>query len=76
VLVFGNEGSGLPKPIIAKYPDRIFRIPMRSTVRNLNLATSVGIVVYEAIRQLGIEFDDLFGSVSTEGVTRGGRSAD
>lgn len=58
VLVFGNEGSGMPKPIIAKYPERVFRIPMRSTVRNLNLATSVGIVVYEAIRQLGIELQD------------------
>jgi tRNA (cytidine/uridine-2'-O-)-methyltransferase len=67
VLVFGNEGSGLPKPIIAKYPDRIFRIPMRDTVRNLNLATSVGIVVYEAIRQLGIEFDGLFEKALTEG---------
>jgi tRNA (cytidine/uridine-2'-O-)-methyltransferase len=67
VLVFGNEGSGLPKPIIAKYPDRIFRIPMRDTVRNLNLATSVGIVVYEAIRQLGTEFDGLFEKALTEG---------
>ncbi len=57
VLVFGNEGYGLPKPIIAKYPDRVFRIPMKDTVRNLNLATSVGIVVYEAIRQLGLELD-------------------
>lgn len=58
VLVFGNEGSGMPKPIVAKYPERVFRIPMRSTVRNLNLATSVGIVVYEAIRQLGVELQD------------------
>ncbi len=57
VLVFGNEGAGLPKPIAAKYPDRVFRIPMRRSVRNLNLATSVGIVVYEAIRQLGIELE-------------------
>ena len=58
VLVFGNEGSGMPKPIVAKYPERVFRIPMLSTVRNLNLATSVGIVVYEAIRQLGVELQD------------------
>ena len=67
VLVFGNEGSGLPKPVIAKYPDRIFRIPMRRTVRNLNLATSVGIVVYEAIRQLGIELEDPTEDTSSEG---------
>lgn len=67
VLVFGNEGGGLPKPIIAKYPDRVFRIPMRDTVRNLNLATSVGIVVYEAIRQLGIELHDRCQGMSAGG---------
>ena len=67
VLVFGNEGSGMPKPIIAKYPERVFRIPMRSTVRNLNLATSVGVVVYEAIRQLGIDLDIPTGEMPTEG---------
>jgi tRNA (cytidine/uridine-2'-O-)-methyltransferase len=74
VLVFGNEGSGLPKPIIAKYPDRVFRIPMRSTVRNLNLATSVGIVVYEAIRQLGVELHDRSQDMSAEGRDREGAS--
>lgn len=74
VLVFGNEGSGLPKPIITKYPDRVFRIPMRSTVRNLNLATSVGIVVYEAIRQLGVELHDRCQDMSAEGRIREGFS--
>ena len=77
VLVFGNEGSGLPKPIIAKYPDRVFRIPMRSIVRNLNLATSVGIVVYEAIRQLGVELQDSSENMSTvEGHKREALEAD
>ena len=34
--------------------DRCFRIPMDSdSVRSLNLSTSVGIVVYEALRQTG-----------------------
>ncbi len=70
VLVFGNEGSGIPKPIVTKYPDRVFRIPMRNMVRNLNLATSAGIVVYEAIRQLGIELDD---SVQDSSAEAGGR---
>ena len=68
VLVFGNEGHGLPKPIIAKYPDRVFRIPMKDTVRNLNLATSVGIVVYEAIRQLGLELDLRLSGASADSV--------
>ncbi len=57
VLVFGNETHGMPERIREKYPDRIFRIPMRPAVRSLNLATSAGIVLYEAVRQVGIELD-------------------
>jgi tRNA (cytidine/uridine-2'-O-)-methyltransferase len=52
VLVFGSEGDGLPLRIREKHADRLYRIPMRDTVRSLNLATAVGIVVYEALRQL------------------------
>ena len=52
-LVFGNEGAGLPERIRLKYPDRVFRIPMLPAVRSLNLATAVGIVLYEAVRRLG-----------------------
>ena len=52
-LVFGNEASGLPERIRAKYPDRVFRIPMLPAVRSLNLATAVGIVLYEAVRRIG-----------------------
>ncbi len=52
VLIFGSETRGLPANITNKYPDKIFRIPMKEGVRNLNLATAAGIVVYEAIRQL------------------------
>ena len=51
-LVFGNETNGLPLRIREKHPDRVFRIPMANAVRSLNLATAVGIVVYEAVRQL------------------------
>jgi len=57
VLVFGNEGTGMPGPILRKYPDRVFRIPMCSAVRSLNLATAVGIVLYEAIRQLNVQLE-------------------
>ena len=52
-LVFGNEGAGLPERIRLKYPDRVFRIPMLPAVRSLNLATAVGIVLYEGVRRLG-----------------------
>lgn len=52
-LLFGNESSGLPAAVREKYADRILGIPMPTgKVRSLNLATAVGIVVYEALRQL------------------------
>ena len=51
-LVFGNEADGLPERILEKYADRVYRIPMTGPVRSLNLATAVGIVVYEAVRQI------------------------
>ena len=52
VLVFGNEGRGLPQRVREQHADRLYRIPMLDTARSLNLATAAGIVVYEAIRQL------------------------
>jgi tRNA (cytidine/uridine-2'-O-)-methyltransferase len=50
-LVFGSETDGMPARILEKYPDRCFTIPMTGAVRSLNLATAVGIVLYEALRQ-------------------------
>ena len=58
VLVFGNETDGLPERILTKHPDQVFRIPMRPGIRCLNLATAVGIVLYEAIRRLGLQIDE------------------
>jgi tRNA (cytidine/uridine-2'-O-)-methyltransferase len=53
-LVFGKETAGLPDWILNRYPTRTLRIPMYDArVRSLNLATSVGITLYEAIRKLG-----------------------
>ena len=52
-LVFGNETEGMPARILEKYPERCFTIPMSGAVRSLNLATAVGIVLYEALRQAG-----------------------
>ncbi len=54
-LVFGPETCGLPPDLIQTAGSRALKIPMLGTgehVRSLNLATSVGIVTYEAIRQL------------------------
>lgn len=51
-LVFGSESSGLPASAVATNRDRLIAIPMvLDAVRSLNLATAVGIVLYEAIRQ-------------------------
>jgi tRNA (cytidine/uridine-2'-O-)-methyltransferase len=54
VLVFGKETAGLPRELLARYPDRAVRIPMREgAVRSLNLSTSVGIVAYAALARIG-----------------------
>lgn len=51
LLIFGSETSGLPPHFVDKWPERCATIPMISGARCLNLATSVGIVLYEALRQ-------------------------
>jgi tRNA (cytidine/uridine-2'-O-)-methyltransferase len=51
VLLFGPESRGIPDDLLARDPERCLRIPMRPGARSLNLATSVGIALYEAIRQ-------------------------
>ena len=49
-LVFGRETKGLPEGLLAAHRDELLTIPMRGT-RSLNLATAVGIVLFEAVRQ-------------------------
>jgi tRNA (cytidine/uridine-2'-O-)-methyltransferase len=56
VLVFGRETGGLPAALHEKYRDRFVTMPILSPhVRSLNLSTSVGIAVYEVLRQRRIE---------------------
>jgi len=51
-LVFGRETRGLPESLLQANADRCLTIPMTNpNIRSLNLATSVGIVLYEALRQ-------------------------
>ncbi|HSK64195.1 MAG TPA: tRNA (cytidine(34)-2'-O)-methyltransferase [Pyrinomonadaceae bacterium] len=51
-LVFGRETRGLPEDLLRDNWENCLRIPMRNpNVRSLNLATAVGIVLYEALRQ-------------------------
>lgn len=52
VLVFGRETGGLPVELLQRYTDQVVRMPMMSPlVRSLNLSTSVGIAVFEVLRQ-------------------------
>ncbi len=50
VFLFGRENAGLPEWLLKAHPTSCFTIPMKnSNVRSLNLATSVGIVMYHAL---------------------------
>ncbi len=53
-LVFGRETRGLPESLLQANWERCLTIPMSNPrVRSLNLAVSVGIVLFEALRQTG-----------------------
>lgn len=58
-LIFGKETKGLPESFLSERLDRCVRIPMRETLRSLNLSNSVAIAVYEVLRQHN--FDGLCG---------------
>lgn len=53
-LVFGRETKGLSSSLLAAHPETTLTIPMTAGTRSLNLATSAGIVLYEAIRQIAL----------------------
>ena len=56
-VLFGKETKGLPESLLLKYIDKTIRIPMRRSLRSLNLANSVCVVVYDILRQCN--FDNL-----------------
>jgi len=57
VLVFGSESKGLPDDLLDRHSGKVLTIPMHTEhVRSLNLATSVGIVLYEALRQINASY--------------------
>ena len=58
-LVFGPETRGLPEPLLHANWSSCLKIPMLNPrVRSLNLATAVGIVLFEAVRQMGADFQE------------------
>ena len=56
-VLFGKETKGLPEDVLKKYFDKAIRIPMRETLRSLNLSNAVAIVAYDIFRQWN--FDNL-----------------
>ena len=60
-LVFGKESVGLPEELLRQHPGQVFGIPTSGAVRSLNLATAVGIALFEALRKTG----------ALDGATRG-----
>ena len=50
-ILFGKETKGLPEDFLLKHMENAIRIPMKDTLRSLNLSNSVAIVVYEILRQ-------------------------
>ncbi len=54
-IMFGREGGGIPEEILVDNEECCIRIPMADEIRSLNLANSVAIVLYEALRQTGFK---------------------
>lgn len=50
-IFFGSETAGIPEDILKRHEDKNITIPMTKDGRSLNLAISVGIILYDAIRQ-------------------------
>jgi tRNA (cytidine/uridine-2'-O-)-methyltransferase len=65
-LVFGKESVGLPAALLEREAERTFTIPHAATIRSLNLANAVSVVLYEALRQTD------FAGVETSGEVAAG----
>ncbi len=54
-IMFGKESKGLPETLLHDNKEHCVRIPMRDSLRSLNLSNSVAIAVYEILRQRDFE---------------------
>ena len=50
-ILFGSETKGIDEKVLLAYPEQCITIPMGGAGRSLNLGVSVGIVIYDALRQ-------------------------
>lgn len=62
-LMFGKETAGLPEELLLQHPEECVRIPMRNTLRSLNLSNSVAIAAYEVLRQHDFTELELYGNL-------------
>lgn len=65
-FVFGKETAGLPEELLEANRERCIRIPMRPSIRSLNLSNSVAIILFEALRQNGFKDMQLAGKMVME----------
>ncbi|SMB94570.1 tRNA (cytidine/uridine-2'-O-)-methyltransferase [Desulfonispora thiosulfatigenes DSM 11270] len=56
-FIFGKETKGLPVDVLKRYPNNCIKIPMleNEKARSLNLANSVAVIIYEALRQINFD---------------------
>ena len=50
-ILFGSETKGIKEEVLLANPEQCITIPMGGKGRSLNLGISVGIVIYDALRQ-------------------------
>ena len=65
-LIFGKETAGLPEDILKRNLDSCVRIPMKDSLRSLNLSNAAAVGVYEALRQTnfgGLKHRGAFGGL-------------
>lgn len=54
-LLFGKETKGLPEELLHNNYEKCLRVPMKPTMRSLNLSNTVCLVTYEVLRQFDFE---------------------
>lgn len=62
-IMFGKESAGIPEELLLANGENTIRIPMIGDIRSLNLGNSVGIILYEALRQNNFEGMELKGQL-------------
>lgn len=65
-FVFGRETAGLPEELLETNKEYCIRIPMRPSIRSLNLSNSAAVILFEALRQHGFSDMQLKGKMGLE----------